>query len=106
MNTVCKRPLLKCRRAFSLIEAAIVLGVVGLVIGGIWIAAAALMYKWEYEKFLQGFITQKVNVERFLTQSMPCATTGTIFAGTGGSFMKYDYPELFPSLYPAEWGAD
>lgn len=30
------------RRGFNLIEAAIVLGVVGLVIGGIWIAAAAV----------------------------------------------------------------
>lgn len=30
------------RRAFSLIEASIVLGVVGLIIGGIWVAAAAV----------------------------------------------------------------
>jgi len=30
------------RNAFSLIEAAIVLGIVGLVIGGIWVAAAAV----------------------------------------------------------------
>ena len=30
------------KRAFSLIEAAIVLGVVGLVIGGIWVGAAAI----------------------------------------------------------------
>jgi hypothetical protein len=33
---------LSCRRGFNLIEAAIVLGVVGLVIGGIWIAAASV----------------------------------------------------------------
>lgn len=31
------------KKAFSLIEAAIVLGVVGLVIGGIWVAASAVM---------------------------------------------------------------
>ena len=35
------------RRGFSLIEVAIVLGVVGLVIGGIWIAAAAMMERWK-----------------------------------------------------------
>ena len=35
-------PLRPTRKAFSLIEAAIVLGVVGLIIGGIWIAAAAV----------------------------------------------------------------
>lgn len=33
---------LKSRSGFSLIEAAIVLGVVGLIIGGIWVAAAAV----------------------------------------------------------------
>lgn len=33
------------KRAFSLIEAAIVLGVVGLVIGGIWISAASIRAK-------------------------------------------------------------
>lgn len=36
------RPAAEKRRAFSLIEAAIVLGVVGLVIGGIWIAASEI----------------------------------------------------------------
>lgn len=33
------------RSGFSLIEAAIVLGVVGLVIGGIWVAATAVQQK-------------------------------------------------------------
>lgn len=33
------------RRGFSLIEAAIVLGIVGLVIGGIWVAASAVQTK-------------------------------------------------------------
>lgn len=35
-------PAARKKRGFSLIEAAIVLGVVGLVIGGIWVAAAAV----------------------------------------------------------------
>jgi prepilin-type N-terminal cleavage/methylation domain-containing protein len=33
------------RKGFSLVEAAIVLAVVGLVIGGIWYAASALSYQ-------------------------------------------------------------
>lgn len=33
---------LRLRLGFNLIEAAIVLGVVGLVIGGIWVAASAV----------------------------------------------------------------
>lgn len=40
----------KNRRGFSLIEAAIVLGVVGLVIGGIWIAASAVRENLKIER--------------------------------------------------------
>lgn len=40
-------------RGFSLIEAAIVLGVVGLVIGGIWTAASAISVKQRVNDFLQ-----------------------------------------------------
>ena len=35
---------------FNLIESAIVLGVVGLVIGGIWVAAAAVNEEWKASK--------------------------------------------------------
>jgi len=38
-SSIC-RPVSASRYAFSLIEAAIVLGIIGLVIGGIWMAAA------------------------------------------------------------------
>lgn len=39
----CSLPqILKRKRGFNLVEAAIVLGVVGLVIGGIWVAASAV----------------------------------------------------------------
>lgn len=40
MNTVYRLPIVT--RAFSLIETAIVLGVVGLIIGGIWIGASSV----------------------------------------------------------------
>jgi len=39
------KPNHSARQAFSLIEAAIVLGIIGLVIGGIWIAAASVFEK-------------------------------------------------------------
>jgi len=45
------------KRGFSLIEAAIVLGVVGLVVGGIWVAAKAVIDKWKAERLASGIIT-------------------------------------------------
>lgn len=40
----------RARRGFNLIEAAIVLGVVGLVLGGIWIAAVAMYENYKVSK--------------------------------------------------------
>lgn len=42
-----------CLAGFSLIEAAIVLGVVGLVIGGIWVAASAVQEGMRLNKAIQ-----------------------------------------------------
>lgn len=44
------------KRGFNLIEAAIVLGVVGLVIGGIWIAAAAVNDQLKVSKAASGLV--------------------------------------------------
>jgi type II secretory pathway pseudopilin PulG len=44
------------QRGFNLIEAAIVLGVVGLVIGGIWIAAAAVNKNYKINQTQQGVL--------------------------------------------------
>ena len=43
MTALCS----KKRRGFNLIEAAIVLAVVGLVVAGVWVAAAAISEKRE-----------------------------------------------------------
>jgi len=43
--------------AFSLIEAAIVLGIVGLVIGGLWTAAASVTEKQRLNSYSNGMIT-------------------------------------------------
>jgi hypothetical protein len=40
----------KSRKGFNLIESAIVLGVVGLIIGGIWVAAASVYENWKVSK--------------------------------------------------------
>ncbi len=46
----------KQRRGFSLIEAAVVLGVVGLVIGGIWVAAAAVNDRLKWKQTEAGWL--------------------------------------------------
>jgi len=44
------------RKAFSLIEAAIVLGVIGLVIGGIWAAAASFSLSYKINQTYAGLL--------------------------------------------------
>ncbi len=46
----------RAQRAFNLIEAAIVLGVVGLVIGGIWVAAAKVNDSIKWSQTEEGWI--------------------------------------------------
>lgn len=49
-------------RGFSLIEAAIVLAVMGLVIGGIWVAAAAVQSNWREQTAQSQLLTLVSNV--------------------------------------------
>jgi hypothetical protein len=49
-------PFLARRRGFNLIEAAIVLGVIGLVIGGIWVAASDVSSKMRVNETAQGIL--------------------------------------------------
>ena len=49
---------------FNLIEAAIVLGVIGLIIGGIWVAAAAINENLKVNRTITGVMTIINNVNR------------------------------------------
>jgi type II secretory pathway pseudopilin PulG len=46
-------PAARKKKGFNLIESAVVLGVVGLVIGGIWVGAAALNEQWNVTRHAQ-----------------------------------------------------
>ncbi len=56
------------KRGFNLIEAAIVLGVVGLVIGGIWIAASAVSDKMRVNEAIKGLTLMADRTTRLLSR--------------------------------------
>ncbi len=84
----------KARKGFNLIEAAIVLAVVGAVIGGIWVAAATVSYNYQKQQFLQGFLTIQRLADKYLSQSLPC-TTDLMYPGMGGWFLKNESPAVY-----------
>lgn len=72
-----------CLKAFSLIESAIVLGVAGLVIGGIWIAATAINENRAINQAISGILM----IDSNLNQSFNGRTTALstwITTGTSG----------------------
>jgi len=60
----------KSTRAFSLIEAAIVLGIIGLVLGGIWVAASSVSRKMKQQRTIDGIY----QVMEFIRTKVPRAT--------------------------------
>lgn len=84
----------KRQRAFSLIEAAIVLAIIGLVIGGIWVAASSVRDKMYVTKFVTGFNKIIINAQKYLSQTSTCYT---------GSYLGVTDPEIWNMIYPQEW---
>lgn len=68
--------LSRTRKGFNLIEAAIVLGVVGLVIGGIWVAASAVRYQHQLAETAKGILVS-VQAVRSLYARQPCTVAST-----------------------------
>jgi len=80
----------RASRGFSLIEAAIVLGIVGLVIGGIWAASSALNRKWRIEQLLEGL-------------SVVYQNAITMHAGQDLSLTASSNPALTAMMAPSSW---
>ncbi len=66
------------RKGFNLIESAIVLGVVGLVIGGIWVAAATVMKSYQINQTATALILTVNRTRVFLKGNFDavCASLG------------------------------
>ncbi len=65
VNRLCRAS--SSRHGFSLVEAAIVLGVVGLVIGGIWVGAGALSESYKVNKTAEGILSTSKNVQNLIS---------------------------------------
>lgn len=57
----------KWQRGYNLIEAAIVLGVVVVVLGGIWTAAASYNETYKVNKTVEGFLTIVRNIQHLIS---------------------------------------
>lgn len=80
------------RRGFSLVEAAIVLGVVGLVIGGIWVGASSVRSKLDENRFFDGLLHIITEVQKQIPVYQPCDT------GYWNMQVYYDM-----GIIPADW---
>jgi hypothetical protein len=89
----------KKRRGFNLIESAIVLGVVGLVIGGIWVAAAKVSADLSYSRDIQ-LLIPAINEGRSISRQLPigdaiATTLVHLIPGTklhsNGYMFNFDY---------------
>jgi hypothetical protein len=65
------------KRGFNLIEAAIVLGVVGLVLGGIWVAASAVQSNVRKSDGSKGLLQIVQNVRNLYANQSPAPATIT-----------------------------
>lgn len=84
-----------CRApGFSLIEAAIVLGIVGLVIGGIWVAASAVNEKFQTNQTIRNILLTCTNAQRiYPARKMPASTFGTTITQTS----------IRSGIFPSDW---
>lgn len=69
-------------KGFSLVEAAIVLGVVGLVVGGIWVGTAKFYEDYKINKTVEGILTIAKNVQDLISVSDSEAIGGSVVLNT------------------------
>lgn len=91
LSTIMTKP----RRGFNLIEAAIVLGVVGIVIGGIWVAASAVDRNRKISRAIEQvfLVTDKIS-KTF--QNVDLTGQQLFFHGNEGSFPKSAWSAFLP----------
>src|SRR6185369_4823894 len=84
------------KTGFSLIEAAIVLAIVGLVIGGIWVAASAVATKMKISRTLVGLTFAVSQGQKKLPMSM--YTGSYVWIQGSGATMG-----ITMNIFPKDW---
>lgn len=93
----CSHLQLHLRRAFSLVEAAIVLAVVGLVIGGIWTAAATVTENHRINETAIGILSLGRSAQSLLLSGgFPTGANATAYYSTQNSIMRAINNGIFP----------
>ncbi len=71
------------RRGFNLVEAAVVLGIIGLVIGGIWVAASSITQNMRINETAMGILTTINNSRKlFPLAAYPTSNGDSVQIGT------------------------
>jgi len=88
------------RNAFSLIEAAIVLAVLALVMGGIWAAAAAINFNRKANDLQEGILMAYANISNYKADGVNswCAT------GEMNIFRSIGHLQEAGFMPPSTWG--
>jgi len=90
------------QRAFSLIEAAIVLGVIGLIIGGLWVAASVVRKHLQTNELIAGYFTAAQNIQRVVSAS--AANAYWVAGGSPGGGVNFTDAFLIGAgIFPANW---
>lgn len=85
------------KRGFNLIEAAIVLGVVGLVIGSIWVGASAVSENHRVNKTVEGVLTTAKNIQKLVSIRDSAQMTDGWY---------YSHTLVDAGVFPSEWVKD
>lgn len=90
MNLKMRRSGQTGRKGFNLIEAAIVLGIVGLVVGGIWVSAASVYQNMKVKRSVEQVleIAQKVRTMHATSPTITATQADLITAGVFPTDMR------------------
>lgn len=95
----------KKRHGFSLVESAIVLAVVGLVLGGIWVASAAMYERYRVNKTVEGVLTAVKNIQKLISvrdATQKAINDGVSYCGGAGGSSLSSF--LIPAnIFPKDW---